>query len=258
MENLNINNLITIRQLPIIEQMLEKISKEIDLKIETAKNLVPENANEVLKYTKTARAELNKDFAELEERRKSVKKEVMKPYEDFEAIYKEKISDKFKSADKLFKDQISDSEGVLKREKSSKVESYFNEYCLANNVSGVAFPEANIAVNLSGSLKPYTDKAKEFIDKIKKDFAVIDTSKDEKTRLEILHEYKKNWDLNSAILTIDKRNFELSKLAEEQNIKPEVIEAPDDGEIFEMTFSVKGTRKQLKALKEYMAKNKLI
>jgi hypothetical protein len=257
-EDLNINSLIVIKQLPIIEQMLEELSKDIDLKIETAKNMIPENADEVLKYTKSARAELNKDFAELEERRKSVKKEIMKPYEDFEAIYKEKISDKFKSADKLFKDQINESESILKSEKAKKVEKYFDEYCLANDIKGISFSEANIAVNLSGSIKSYNDKVKAFIDKIKQDFEVINTSKDEKTKLEILREYKKDFNLSNAVLTVDRKNAELAQLAQEQGKEVEVIAAPETDEVYEMTFTVSGTRTQLKALKEYLIKNKLI
>lgn len=258
MEELNINDLIIIKQLPIIEQMLEKISQEIDVKIETAKNLVPINADETLKYTKSARAELNKEFADLEERRKSVKKEVMKPYEDFEAIYKEKISNKFKEADKLLKGRIYESEDKIKAEKAKKIEKFFDEYCLANEIKGISFYEANIGVNLSGSIKSYTDKAKVFLDQVKQDFEVINTSKDEQTKLEILREYKKDFNLSNAVLTVDRKNAELAKLAEEQNIKQEVISAPETDEVFEMSFTVKGTMTQLKALKEYLIKNKLI
>lgn len=252
------DDVITIKQLPIIEQMLESISQSIDLKIETAKAMIPEDADEILKYTKKARADLNKDFADLEERRKSVKKEIMKPYEDFESIYKEKISDKFKEADKLFKGQITESENILKSEKAAKVEKYFEEYCMANGVKGIRFCEANIWVNLSGSIKSYQDKVRAFIDKIKQDYEVIETSKEESTRLEILNEYKKHWDLNVAVLTVDRRKAEIAQLAKEQNKEIEVISAPEDGETYEMTFTVSGTKIQLKALKDYLIKNKLI
>ena len=71
-----ISELIVIKQLPIIEQMLDKMSIEIDNKIQSALNLVSDDADKMLSETKKIRADLNKDLAELETARKNVKTEI--------------------------------------------------------------------------------------------------------------------------------------------------------------------------------------
>ena len=109
MEN---NNLIVIKQLPIIEEKLKQLSTEIDEKVESAKALIC--TEESVKEVKTVRADLNKDFKELEAKRKDVKEKIMQPYMQFESIYKECVSDKFKSADIELKNKIDTVENELK------------------------------------------------------------------------------------------------------------------------------------------------
>lgn len=257
-----ISELIVIKQLPIIEQMLDKMSVEIDKKIDSALNLVPDDADKMLSETKKIRAELNKDLAELESARKNVKAEIMKPYLDFEEIYKIKISDKYKKADKILKGRIEDTESEIKRIRAEKLQKYFNEYCLSENVTGVTFEDVPIKINLSGSDKSYREKIKSWIDKVKQDLAVINTAKDEQTRLELLLDYKKDFDVNRAILDHEKRTREIEELKAKQNVtSDENLSAPsvtEDNEVYEMTFSVRGTKSQLRELKQYLIDNKLI
>ena len=88
----NENGLIVVRQLPIIEEQLRKASDEIDEKVKNAVALVCTDEN--VKIIKDVRATLNKELKEFEDKRKQVKSEIMKPYEDFESSYKKYISDK--------------------------------------------------------------------------------------------------------------------------------------------------------------------
>lgn len=257
-----ISELIVIKQLPIIEQMLDKMSAEIDTKIDEAVQLIPENSERILAETKKIRAELNKDLAELESARKNVKNEIMQPYLDFEKIYKEKISDKYKKADKFFKEKIEGIEYDIKKERRDNLNEYFIEYCKAESVTDVTLEDMNLKINISGSDKSYREKIKKWIDKVKQDLAVINTAKDEQTRLEILLDYKTDFDVNRAILDHEKRTREIEELKAKQNVtSDENLSAPsvtEDNEVYEMTFSVRGTKSQLKELKKYLVENKLI
>ena len=61
---------ITIKQLPIIEERLQLIKAEIDAKTQHVLALDCNDAT--VKAIKSLRADLNKDFSELEEKRKEV------------------------------------------------------------------------------------------------------------------------------------------------------------------------------------------
>lgn len=257
-----IRELIVVKQLPIIEQMLDKMSAEIDKKIETALNLVPDKPDKMLSETKKIRAALNKDLSELETARKNVKSEIMQPYLDFEKIYKEKISDKYRQADKILKDKITTTETEIKDKRTANLKEYFEEYCVAENVTDINFEDMPLKINISGSDKSYRDKIKSWIDKVKQDLAVINTAKDEQTRLEILIDYKRDFDVNRAILDHDKKLREIAKLKDAENVTPdESLSAPvttEDNKVYTMTFTVSGTKSKLRELKQYLIENKLI
>ena len=69
--------LIVIKQLPIIEEQLKNLSEEIDKKVERAMKLVV--SDETVKEVKKVRAELNNEFKELETQRKYVKAKILTP-----------------------------------------------------------------------------------------------------------------------------------------------------------------------------------
>ena len=79
------NELIIVKQLPVIEEHLLALKAEIEEKTARAMNLVC--TEDTVKEIKGVRSDLNKEFAELETQRKFVKEQVMKPYEAFESIY---------------------------------------------------------------------------------------------------------------------------------------------------------------------------
>ena len=90
-----IKDLIEVKQLPVIEEQLRSVSTVIEERVKNATNLVC--TEESIKTIKEIRAELNKDYKEFETKRKLVKEQVLKPYNDFEIVYKECISDKFRN-----------------------------------------------------------------------------------------------------------------------------------------------------------------
>lgn len=249
---------ITLKQLPIIEQTLDAISQQIDYDIEQSKKMVSSNPDKTTSHLKKIRAKLKKDFNLIEEQRKAVKSEIMRPYLEFENLYKEKISDKYKEADKYFKDQIDELENEVKTEKEEKIKAYFNDLVLSKGIRIIDFKDLQIKVNLSGSLKSYYEQVEEKVNKIDSDLkAISNIETDENTKLDILYEYRKTLDLSGAMLKIEDKKQELEKISEPKD-KKEVLEAPEDDEVFELTFTVRGTKKKLKALKKYLIENKLI
>ena len=76
-----IKDLIEVKQIPIIEEQLKNVSAVIDERVKNATSLVC--TEETVKTIKELRADLNKDFKEFETKRKEVKEQVLKPYNDY-------------------------------------------------------------------------------------------------------------------------------------------------------------------------------
>lgn len=209
-----IKDLIEVKQLPIIEQQLRNVSVEIQEKLEEATSLVC--TEETVKTIKEVRADLNKDFKEFETQRKAVKEAVLKPYNEFESIYKECITDKFRNADIVLKDRIEIVENELKARKEQEVKEYFEEYKIANNINFIDYKNANINVTKTASMKSLKEQAKSFIDKIADDLKLIDT---QEHKAEILVEYKQTLNVSNAITTVMNR----FKAVEEEKLKQEEV-----------------------------------
>lgn len=205
-------DLIIIKQLPQIEEHLKELSIEVDKKVENAKSLVCTEDN--VKAIKQVRADLNKEFKEVEQRRKQVKEQVLAPYMQFEEIYKEYISDKYKSADSILKQEIDTVENELKAKKEQEIREYFEELKQANNIDFITFEQTRTNVTLTASKKSLKDNIDNFINKILDDLKLIEV---QEHKAEILVEYKQTLNVSSAITTVVSR----FKAIEEEKRKQE-------------------------------------
>ncbi len=192
--NEDTNQLIVVRQLPIIEERLRSLSEEIEIKVQEAMSLIC--TEETIKSVKTVRAELNKQFNELENQRKTVKKAVLDPYEAFEKVYKDCVSSKYLAADTELKGKIDSVENDLKQQKEDEAKRYYCELATAYGITFVTWENAGIKVTLSTSLKALKEQIARGLSKIMDDLSIISrqTYKDE-----ILAEYKQSLNLNQAI-----------------------------------------------------------
>ena len=260
-------DLIIVKQLPIIEEQLKSLSNEIDTKVANALSLVV--SDETVKDVKKVRADLNADFKELETQRKMVKEKVLAPYQQFEEVYKTYVSDKFKDADKQLKNKIDEVEEEQKRNKGIEVSEYFVEYAKSNDLDWLVEDEtyykmANINVTLSASMKSLKEQAKNFVDMVVSDLALIETQED---KIEILVEYKKTLNVSNAITSVVNRKEALKKeikiqeeVKELKEQEEKIIEKVDENlkspveeeKIYTMTFKVSGTMEQLKGIKKYL------
>lgn len=279
-------DLIVVKQLPQIEEHLKELSIDIDKKVENAKSLICTEEN--VKTIKQVRADLNKEFKEVDQQRKMVKEQILAPYMQFEEIYKTYISDKYKGADSDLKTKIDTTENELRARKEQETRDYFEEYKQSLSIDFIKFEDAKIKVGLADSKTSLKKQAKDFIDRVNTDLATIMLQEHKE---EILVEYKQNgYVLSTAISTVinrtkaveeakrkqeelkQKQLEEAQRIADE-NIKAqteatkqalenfrvpeqEVLQAPiieeKQEEILTLRFTVKGTRTKLKALKEFL------
>ena len=86
--------LIVLKQLPVIEEHLQTLSAQVDQRVDAALSMVVDETT--YKSVKATRAELNKEFQELEERRKAVKASIMEPYDKFNSVYEQFAAKKYR------------------------------------------------------------------------------------------------------------------------------------------------------------------
>ncbi|MBQ9251602.1 MAG: DUF1351 domain-containing protein [Clostridia bacterium] len=208
-------DLIVIKQLPVIEDQLQAVKASIEERVNTALSLVC--TEETYKDVKKVRSELNKEFTELEKRRKEVKAGIMAPYDNFERVYKECAADIYTRADAALKTKISEVEDGLKGQKAEALQAYFEEYreSLGLEKDFVTLAQTGIRVGLSDSLSGLKKRAAEFLDRIASDLKAIDA---QETRDEVLTEYRKSFNLADAMMIVSRRHqeIEVAKRAREE------------------------------------------
>lgn len=266
-----INELIVVEQLPIIRYKLEQLKVEIQEKVDNAKALVVNE--DTVKEVKGIRADLNKEFTQLEESRKAVKKAIMSKYDEFEEIYKENVSNLYKQADSDLKTKIDNVENQLKYNKEFELKEFFEEQARSYEILDyVNFNEIGLNITLSASMKSLKEQIIEYCEKIVKDIKLIEL---EDNSDEIMLEYTKCKDYIQAKAIVLERHKQLEQLKQkqeeqtkEQEIKEEMIQKVEEvtipkvieeeqEQIFEVTFTCKGTKEQLKSIKQFLIENNI-
>lgn len=263
-----VRDVIIVEQLPVIAEQLRSIKAEIEEITSSALSL--ECTEDTVKEVKKERASLNKLYAEFEARRREVKEQILAPYNEFERVYKECVREPFSYADTKLQEKIRSVEQELKREKRDKLREYYEEYRTSIGLTerDAPFEEANINVTLTATLKSLKEKAKEHLDRVQRDLAMIATLEN---HAEVLAEYRYTGNVTDAIANVNARkkaieeelhraefidditNAEaIAKVNEalEAFAPPVVIDGNED--LYEVTFTVRGTIAQLKALREFL------
>lgn len=194
--------LISVVQLPIITEQLHSVKAQIEAAVSEALSM--ECTEESLQAVKKKRAELRKSFEDLEQRRKMAKDQIMSPYNAFDAVYKECVTDVFIPGDKSLKAAIDSIEDGIKAEKSKKAEAYFNEYAASLSIDFLTWDMVGISVTKSVSQKKLQEQAKACLDRVREELDLIST---QKYADEVLAEYKANGcNVSGAVVTIKKRH----------------------------------------------------
>ena len=222
-------DLIIVKQLPKIEEHLKELSAEVGKKVEDAKSLICTEEN--VKTIKQVRADLNKEFKEVEQQRKAVKEQVLAPY----------------------------------MKKEQEVKEYFEAYKKENNIDFITYEQAKINITLTASMKSLKGQVEEFVDKVADDLKLIET---QEHKTEMLVEYKNTLNVSNAITTVMNR---IEAIKQEKEMQDKVIiQSNEKHEItkesyeqlenvfnknkktYTITFTVTDTSIRLKQLKDYL------
>lgn len=259
------NELIVLEQLPIIKAKLENISKEIKEKVDNATSLIVNE--ETVKEVKQVRANLTKEFNELETQRKQVKSAIMAKYDEFEEIYKENVSNLYKQADVELKEKIDNVENELKVEKELELREFYNQHYQANNIYiTLPFERMNLNITLSASMKSLKEQIKEFLEKISSDLKLIEL---EEYKDEILFEYQNTLDFAKSKMAVIERKKQLEEIQKQQELKQEqekqeekIVEKVEkitipkevieEDELLKVTFSIETTKQNIIELKKWL------
>ena len=264
-----IDGIIVVKQLPVIEERLKDVKTDIESRTSAA--VAMDCTEENYKDVKKIRAELNKEYKEYEDFRKAVKKTVETPYKNFEEVFKECVTDSFKAADSKLKAKINNVEDSLKAQKRDNVLKFAEELKASYSLDWLNVNRVMPNVTLSASESSLIEKISDTLDKINEDCQCIDDP-------EIFAEYKKSLNLAQSSLIVANRRKEIEEArieaehkAKQEEVKqeaekkvemlapPVVEEKPPKEEVklYRMTFTVNGTKEQLKALKAFIIDNNI-
>jgi len=206
----------------------------------------------------------------------------MKPYNDFEIVYKENISVLFTKTDSDLKSKTDEVESRLLNQKVDFIREYFAD---VNTFDFLKFEDINLKIIRSKSDKAIKVEIDEILTKVKQDLKTIETLQN-KDR--ILAKYQICKDFNRAISEVN-IEIEREKLLAEQKAKREADETerrlrneqqqaeitqqaeaeqkvinqePEQVQKVEPTlvktsFEVIGTIEQIRSLKEFMRNNNI-
>lgn len=275
------SKVIEVTQKPIIVySLLEKISKEVQKKITSLDIDTLEPTDENLSVIKSTRADLNKDFKELEEQRKMVKEIVLKDYNLFEEAYKKLISAPFKDADVKLKSLADTVDDEILSLKINGLKNYFTE---ANTFDFISFEDLGLKIIKSKSDKVIKSEIDEYLADVK---ASIETIKTLQNSDRVLAKFQICKDLSRSISDVNievqreehikAQNEERERIAaerkqQEEDRKKEREMCPDnasvdevveqakrveqpqtDDTVYQATFTAFATKAQLGELKKFM------
>jgi len=271
------DELIVVKQLPVIEDRLEEVYLSVKDRLDAMSKLVVTEEN--YKELKKTRADLNKEFGELESLRKKVKTAIEAPYKSFEGGAYKRITDIYRDAIGKLDGEIKDVEGDLKVQKQKELLAYYDEYRQSLGLdSAIADPrKSGIKVGLSGSMKSLKEQARQYLDRVDGDLKMIETLDNSD---EVLAEYRVCMSVTDAVTVVADRHKRIEEekirrekeeevrkareanevavdavIEEEASVTPTVEEVPDDEPVLStkyLGYEIFGTLNQLKALKAFL------
>jgi hypothetical protein len=217
---------------------------------------------------KKLRAELSKEFAQMEEQRKAVKRQVMAPYETAEKKYKEFISEPYKAADSQLREWVDEYQNGMKTACRCYLEDYFNELCAAHGIDFLPFESCGVAIDMAMARQKEPRAAMEQIENhVRSVRADLDTILKMHNAAAVMAEYRCVPNLAHAVyfaqgraeLNAAMNNYiseQLERNQQQRNNMAELLEAapelaPEPEETYTVCFKATGTLPALKAMKAH-------
>lgn len=208
---------INLKQLPIIEERLRDVKAKIEQRTSAVMALAV--TEETRADVKKIRAEVRKELEGYEAQRVAVKKAIMTPYDNFEAVYKECVLNPYKAADEALGKKITDVEAGIKKQKEDDIKAFFNELTNGFGLDWLDFEQLNLKVTLTCTPKAMKAAITQTVTRIVRDCAALEENPD---RDEIMVEYQKSLDLGSACQIVQQRHKQLEaqrRAAEERRAR---------------------------------------
>ncbi len=263
-----------IKALAPIQFNYEDIKKWITEKAKEYKSMV--YTEETITNAKSDRATLNKVAKALNDEKIRIKKEVLKPFEDFESKCKELqgiITDASNSIDV----QVKAFETKEQEEKKKQIEDLFNTY-IGDFKELIIFEQIfnQRWLNKTYTTKKIEDEIKHLIAKTTTDLKVIDAQiQDESINKSVKNYYFNNITDPSILgnslqegMKIDENNKKIEELnrqkaEQEKKIQNYIIEQAKESDKVEgknlltINFRVTATKEQFMAIREFFEKNNI-
>lgn len=274
--------LITISQLPVIEEQLRALKESWEQRAADAANMVC--TEDTVQDLKAIRAAMRKEFEEADTQRKAAKLKYMDPWNSVEATFKECVTDAFKRADASLKDTITAFEDEIKSKCRADLEAFYQEMCAMDHIDFLTFDEAmkagGIKISLTDAKKATPRQAMDQLGKFVSSIAIgMDQIQQMDDAPAIMAEYKKCLDVGQAVSIVQERRrreqaeteaAEARKAAQEAEAAavakvqaaappkataaPQAVKAPVNQLVFpQFTFTVFNcTRSQLLEIRDYL------
>ncbi len=263
----SMNELIKVVQLPVIEEHLRALKDQWEQRATDATAMVC--TEDTIQAIKAFRADMRKEFDEVEALRKAVKKAVLEPYEEFNAVYKDCVTTAFNIADNACAEKIDAVEAEQKRRCEEGLRDYFAELCAVRHLDWLDYERAEIRVDMaSAKAKTPTKLRKQIATFVAQVGDNIDRIAEMDYADEILVEFRRSLRAEDAIFAVHERHRRIEEQHAEQEARkaaqaqeaesvrrvealaPPVIAAQP--KILKCTFTVRTTADKLKKLKEFL------
>lgn len=215
---------ITVTQLPIIEERLRDVKAAVEATVAEAKSLVA--TADTVQAVKARRAELNKQFSEIENQRKQIKQQIAAPYQRFEEVYKECIAGPFREADAALKATVDSFENDLKKKALDRLEAYYYELCALEDIDWLPFADAmtksGIKISMEDCKKKEPRKAMDALAEFTSKIGLgLDSVRQMDDSAEILVEFKKTLDAGQAAAAVQDRKRKVREEAAQEERRKE-------------------------------------
>lgn len=263
------DNLMQVVQLPVITERLMSMKEKWKKAAGEAFQLAcTENT---IQAVKSKRAEMRREFEELENRRKEVKTAVLRPYEQFELVYTDCVTASYKKADETYKQKIAAVEDGMKQRCEGGLRDYFAELCAVEHLDWLTYEQAGIKVDMASAKaktpKKLQDQLRLFVTSVSESvnrIALLDNAD------EIMVEYKRTLNASEAICTVMERHKRIEEERgaavernavvnrEEESVKrvealaPPVVIKAEPEPVLKCTFTVLATKEKLRKLKNFL------
>lgn len=222
----------------VIEFNFDELKSELQNRMEYYENLV---------YTEEQTATAKKDLANLRKFNKAlsderirIKKECLKPYEEFETKVKE-LSEIVNKPINLIDKQLKDYDEQRKRKKIDEIKGFYNNL---DTPEWLTFDKIfkDVWLNKTVKMSAIEDEIKSILEKIDKTLAILRNLSD--FSFEAIEEYKQSLDFTKAVETANKLKEISIKKAEAQQSEKLIESAKATEEIRVEKINLNNTHKK--------------